>query len=206
MKDFHALGVIGRFKPLHNGGVIMLESVCDIADHAKIGIGSCNKYNPRNPFTAEESSDMIDAALAPRFSNYEILYIPDFGHMPQYRDGKRWAEEVVKLYGELDAFVSSNEYVMQLLGNHYRIIHPSGLIPEEKHVMVRGTIVRVEMAKGEGWRKLVSREVEGYLDENRLVERFRREFGLETLAALADGSDYAAFPKLEKEMSNAREV
>jgi hypothetical protein len=38
------------------------------------------------------------------------------------------------------------------------------------------------MARGEDWRALVPPAIAGYLDRNGLVDRFRREFGLATLA------------------------
>lgn len=59
MKTLGAVGFIGRFKPLHNGAALALETLCEQADKVKIGIGSVNKYNLRNPFTAEESQEMI---------------------------------------------------------------------------------------------------------------------------------------------------
>lgn len=54
-KKFRKLGAIGRFKPLHLGAAAMLEALCENAEEVVIGIGSSNKYNLRNPFTAEES-------------------------------------------------------------------------------------------------------------------------------------------------------
>ena len=38
------------------------------------------------------------------------------------------------------------------------------------------------MARGEDWRQLVPPEVAAWMDEAGLVQRFRREFGLQTLA------------------------
>ena len=41
------------------------------------------------------------------------------------------------------------------------------------------------MARGEAWQELVPPEVAAFIENNGLDERFRREFGLETLAAAA---------------------
>jgi nicotinamide-nucleotide adenylyltransferase len=49
-------------------------------------------------------------------------------------------------------------------------------------------MVRRAMARGEDWRTLVPTAVARWLDERRLVERFRREFGLATLALEAPAS------------------
>ncbi|MFH1637088.1 MAG: hypothetical protein ABIB71_01550 [Candidatus Woesearchaeota archaeon] len=183
-KKLGKVGVIGRWKPFHNGGATMLETLCEQAEHVFIGIGSCNKYNVRNPFTAEESKEMIDACLSKRFSNYSFVFVPDFAHVSEFRDGQKWKEFVLSNYGKLDYFVSGNDYVTNLLKDDYKVMHPVKLIPEEKRVCVNGTQVRVEMAKGNAWKSLVPEEVVDYLEKNSLVERFRTEFGLETLARL----------------------
>jgi len=179
------VGFIGRFKPLHLGASALLESLCEKADEVTIGIGSSNKYNLRNPFTAEESEKMIDIFLSPRFSNYKIMHVPDFGHVPEYSDGKRWKKEICDAFGKLDYFVSGNDYVRSLLGDKYRLMCPFDAVPEEKQVRLRATRVRLEMARGEGWRGLVPTNVAKYLNRDGLVERFRKEFGLQTLASLA---------------------
>ena len=190
MKKFHKLGVIGRFKPLHNGGALLLETVCEQAEHVIIGIGSPNKYNMRNPFTAEETKEILEAYLSPRFKNYEIVFVQDYAHIPEYSDGKKWKEETVKRFGSLDAFVTGNDWTAELLKQDYKILHPAELIPEEKWIMLRATMVRVEMAKGGNWQELVPEAVARYIKENKLDERFRKEFGLQTIAKLADCKDY----------------
>jgi nicotinamide-nucleotide adenylyltransferase len=200
IKKLETVGLIARFKPLHNGGAVMLETLCENAAHVKIGLGSCNKYNARNPFTAEESKGMVDAFLSPKYSNYSCIYVPDFGHIPEFRDGQRWKQEILNLFGGLDAFVTGNQYVAELLENDYKIIHPSELIPSEKWDKTRGTMVRVEMAKGGDYKRLVPDAVADYLEQYQLVERFRKEFGLETLMMLAS-EDYMA-EGLENEKIN----
>ena len=90
-------GLIARFKPLHNGAALMLEQVCMQADHVIIGIGSCNKYNARNPFTADESRAMVDLYLRQRFSNYEFINVLDYGQIQAYKNGRRWRAEVIYL-------------------------------------------------------------------------------------------------------------
>ncbi|MBI1969876.1 hypothetical protein HYS48_04230 [Candidatus Woesearchaeota archaeon] len=185
-KKLGKVGLVARFKPLHNGGATMLEALCEQAEYVIIGIGSSNKYNARNPFTAEESKAMVEVFLSPRYSNYTILLIPDYGHVPEYSDGQRWKQEVRQQFGSLDAFISGNPYVTGLLQDSYPVVHPVELVPEDKRVRVSGTMVRIEMAKGGNWRGLVPEPVAAYLEKNGLVERFRQEFGLQTLAQLAE--------------------
>lgn len=182
------VGVIARFKPLHNGAYNMLEAVCSKAKEVIIGIGSANKYNKRNPFTAEESKDMIHAALSQQFSNYAVLCIPDFGHMIEFSDGQKWRKSVKEAFGRLDYFISANPFVRELLKEDYVLKQPSELIDPAKYIWLKATQVRQAMAKGEEWESLVPNAVAKYLKEKDLVGRFRREFGLQTLAELFKNS------------------
>ena len=192
------VGTIARFKPLHMGAQLMLETICSQAGEVIIGIGSSNKYDVRNPFTAEETEEMIRRALS-GYDNYSVVHVPDFAHLgPEYQDGQAWRKNVLRLFGELNYFIVENGYVKKLLEEDYKIARPSSLIPKESQIMVSGTMVRVEMAKNGDWKSLVSKEVADYLTEpgkagsyENLVDRFRKEFGLETLASMATEGIYA---------------
>jgi nicotinamide mononucleotide adenylyltransferase len=188
---YGTVGVVGRFKPLHNGGAAMFDAVCANADRVIIGIGGVltgnparpYKYDARHPFTPDETRGMLEAYLAPRFSNYRIIFVPDFGHMPEYSDGQRWRQEVKMLYKDATAFATANEYVTELLKDDFEVFHPAVLIPSIYQVYVSGTIVRQSMARGgEAWKTLVPSEVAVYMESRGLVDRFREEFGLETIA------------------------
>ncbi len=181
------VGVIGRFKPLHNGGALMLEALCQQADHVTIGLGSSNKYNLRNPFTSEESREMIEVFLSSRSENYEFLEVPDFAHIPEYSDGRKWKEYVKEKFCSLNYFVTANPYVRDLLDDSYTVIHPGSCIPPEKWLKLKATEVRLEMARNSPrWRELVPCEVAKYIEQKNLLERFRREFGEETLLRAQD--------------------
>lgn len=169
------IGMIARWRPVHLGHAAILRALCDRASQAQIGIGSSNRYNVRNPFTLEETTDMIRLVLAGR-QNYRLIPVPDLD------DGPRWRLMVLDLLGPLDRFVTANPYVASLMAADYRIIKPVELVPEDARIPVDGTMVRREMARGDGWRDLVPPEVADYITARGLDARFRREFGLETLA------------------------
>jgi len=160
---------------VHRGHAPVLHALCDRASQALIGIGSSNRYDLRNPFTLEETTDMIRLVLTGR-NNYTLIPVPDLD------DGPRWRVMVIELFGALDLFVTDNPYVSSLLAADYRIIKPAELVREEEKIAVDGRMVRREMARGDGWRNLVPKEVADYITARRLDERFRREFGLQTLA------------------------
>ena len=169
------IGMVARWQPVHNGHKAVLSALCDCADRAIIGIGSTNKHTMRNPFSLSETTDMIQLVLAGR-ENYTLLPIPDLD------DGPRWRAMVVEIFGPLDLFVTANPYVWTLLAADYPLIRPIELIPADARVAVDGTRVRRAIARNDNWRALVPDKVADYISSRRLDERFRREFGLQTLA------------------------
>ncbi|MEW6284430.1 MAG: hypothetical protein AB1758_37795 [Candidatus Eremiobacterota bacterium] len=166
------LGMIARWKPVHLGHAAVLQALVSRAREVLIGIGSSNKYDASNPFTAAETAEMIGVVLSGA-TNFRILEVPDLGH------GPRWRAMVTEMFGPLDAFVTANEYVRSLLESDYRVFHPMDLVPPHGWVRVDGTMVRRAMARGENWRDMVPALVAGYLQSRGLVDRLVREFGEE---------------------------
>jgi nicotinamide-nucleotide adenylyltransferase len=175
MQTVRRLGIVARWKPVHLGHAAVLEALLEQAGEVVIGIGSSNRYDVRNPFTLEETAEMIRRLLGTGGS-YSLVPVPDLG------DGPRWRAMVAELLGPLDLFVTANAYVRDLLQEVYPVVHPVRLIPPERRIAVDGTAVRRAMARGDGWRALVPEKVAALIDEQGLAERFRREFGLATLA------------------------
>ncbi|MBN1967192.1 MAG: hypothetical protein JW910_21240 [Anaerolineae bacterium] len=167
--------MVARWQPVHKGHLPVLRALCRRADRALIGIGSANRYNLRSPFTLEETADTIRLALD-GIANYTLVPVPDLD------DGPRWRGMVIDLFGDLNLFVTENPYVASLLGDHYRIVRPVELVPPGERVPVDGSLVRRRMARGEDWQALVPEAVVDYIVTRQLDERFRREFGLQTLA------------------------
>lgn len=184
----HRIAMIARWKPVHVGQAAVLRAMCSGADEVVIGVGSSNRYNVRNPFTFEETESMLRLVLAGLDTaaknvpptrptvNYQIIPIPDLD------DGPRWRAMVKEMLGELDAFVTDNPYVANLMKDDYRLMRPVSWLPPSEHVRIDGTTVRVLMAKGEKWQDWVPERAVQFIEANKLDERFRREFGLETLA------------------------
>lgn len=161
------IGLVCRFKPVHLGHAALLETLCERADEVLVGIGSANRRNERNPFSAEESARMIELVLRPRFRNFSLVAIPDLDDPP------RWAELVYRTFGPLDLFVTENALVRDCMARYYELAHPATLVPREKHVFVDGTMVRAAMKEGRDWKALVPGAVASYLEREGLVARLR---------------------------------
>jgi nicotinamide-nucleotide adenylyltransferase len=169
------IGMIARWRPVHLGHAAVLNAICRGGERVLIGIGSSNRYNLRNPFTLEETGDMLGIALE-GYANYSLLPVPDLD------DGPRWRGMVRDLFGPLDLFVTGNPYVASLMKETYPLAHPADLLAPDERVPIDGSMVRRAMARGEDWGALVPPGVAAYITKHGLDERFRREFGLETLA------------------------
>jgi len=192
-KPYYRIGMIARWKPVHIGQVAVLRALCQQSERVLVGIGSSNRYNARNPFTLEETEDMLRLALESSgldtqrtlldhrpphtdSANIEIVPVPDLD------DGPRWRVMVKELFGELDLFVTDNPYVTNLMKDIYQLARPVDLIPPGERVRVDGSMARASMARGERWQDWVPARCVEYIESRGLDERFRREFGLQTLA------------------------
>ena len=162
IKKYPSLGIIGRFKPLHNGGHNLLKEACKRAEHVLIGIGSSNVYDSRNPFTAKESKEMIDRSLGKEFDNYTIIFIPDFFN------GEKWKNYIINKFENIEYFVSGNNCVRDLLKNHFKLLSPEDLILSENKIELNATQVRLEIRNGNNWKNLVPKEVALYLENSYL--------------------------------------
>lgn len=176
-KQKWTLGIIGRFKPLHNGNASALEAMCEQADEVVIGIGSSSTHNIHNPFTSLETMEMIDAHLAPRFKGiYRFFEISD------YYDDIKWTAAAQSALVGVDIVVSGNGLVQKLLSNAgYQQLTPEQLIGASAVSDISATKVRVAMAQGDSWRMMVPEAVADYLLAHGLMERFRQEFSQEIL-------------------------
>lgn len=196
-------GVIARFKPLHNGAATMLKYAAKNYDELVVGIGSANKYDLRNPFTIDQTHQMVDAYLQTLDVSYKIVHIDDFGHRKEFADGKRWKHEILSNFLDVDDFITSNPYVAHLLEDTYTIVHPADLIPKYDWVRLRATQVRLAMAENTNWQQLVPPVIAKYIQENNLDYRFRKEFGDETIQTV--NKDKATkMETLQEELENVR--
>ena len=187
-------GFIGRFKPLHNGATAILLHLVNNYEFVKIAIGSSNMPRSlKNPFTAIESKDMIMAVLK-NYNNYSIHLIPDFGHIPKYKDGNKWKETVKKELEDVDYIYTGNEYVKNLLENDFKIKNPLKI----SKINVKGSLVRYKMAKNENISQLVPKEALLYLQENNLIKLFREKYGADTIIQF-ENKDPKKLESLEEE-------
>jgi len=162
--------MVARWRPVHRVHAAILRGLRDRSEQVVIGIGSSNRYNAANPFTAAETARCIGLVLG-EAEHVQVLEVPDLG------DGPRWAEMVRELFGPLDLFVTANVWVRDLVAAFWPVVHPIHFVPPDERAPISGTLARVAMARGDDWARLVPPEVARQLRAGGLVERLRREFG-----------------------------
>ena len=175
VKKYGRIGMIARCQPVHLGHEAILRAMLRNSEKVVVGIGSANTYNFRCPFTLAETQKMLNLVLK-KDPNCTVIPVPDL------HDGPRWRRMVKSLFNELDCFVTANPYVANLMEKEYQIIHPVELLNEDEKIRINGEMVRKAMAKGNDWGGMLSAPIKEYIQDNQLDERFRSEFGLETLA------------------------
>jgi bifunctional NMN adenylyltransferase/nudix hydrolase len=62
----HTAVLIGRFQPLHNGHMALLQAALARSDQVVVVLGSAwQAPNPKNPFSWQERAQMLREALPP---------------------------------------------------------------------------------------------------------------------------------------------
>jgi nicotinamide-nucleotide adenylyltransferase len=169
------VAVLGRWQPVHLGHQAVLEALCERFERVVIGVGSADTHDYRSPFSLTEVTGMLQISLR-AYANYELAPIPDLASDPE------WCRLAAGAFRGIPHLVTANPYVKSLLEDRFAISHPADYVPEERKAAVSATMVRREMARGEGWKRLVAPEIADFILENGLDRRFRGEFGLHTLA------------------------
>jgi len=81
--------VIGRFQPLHNGHVALIQKAYEENDVVLVLVGSANELtNYKNPFTVEERIGLIEA----EFSYADRLHVKGINNYPSDNE---WIQDVI---------------------------------------------------------------------------------------------------------------
>ena len=160
--------LVGRFQPIHNGHIEVIEQILREVDELVIGIGSAQEsHTLENPFTAGERVLMISKALAERgvdVSKVHIIPIPDV------KNNSIWVSHVRSLCPPFSIAYSGNALVQRLFVEAgFEVRSP----PPFKREEYWGTEVRDRMLKGGHWEELVPRAVVEVVREINALDRLR---------------------------------
>jgi len=164
--------IIGRFQPLHNGHIGILEEIaCEDYDEIIVGIGSAQyAYSIKNPFSAGERFEMIKNSmkgsekLSGNLSKFYIIPIPDI------HNNMLWVAHVRSLLPGFDVVYSANPLVK-------RLFMDAG-VPVVVHKLhnrdnLCGEHIRNIIVNSGDWRSLVPEEAAKIIDKIGGVERLK---------------------------------
>ncbi len=150
---------IGRFQPLHNGHVSIIESALKEVDELIAGIGSAEASNTtRDPFTAGERMEMVMAAGRELGWGARVIPVP-------LRDVNRysiWVSHVLSLVPNFEIVYSNNPLTRRLFEEEGFEVRSTPLIDRGA---LSGAKVRERMANGSEWKDLVPSSVASLITE-----------------------------------------
>lgn len=149
---------IGRFQPLHNGHMLVIEGMTKLCGKIWIGIGSSDDHHTKeNPFSAKERIEMMQRALQGK--DLIPLFDINFVEIPDETDDIAWRTKVLEKTGSVDVIWTGNDWTAKCF---------EGVIPVKPIKEVPGisaTIIREKMKSGDDWQKFVPKEVVAYIQE-----------------------------------------
>jgi nicotinamide-nucleotide adenylyltransferase len=146
---------VGRFQPLHNGHMAVIEDLFKKHGEVCIVIGSANEQGTqKNPFSAKERMEMMSRALFARgMGTVRLLPIEDF------HDDVLWTGAIKKAV-RFDVAYSRNPWTMECFKRNGVKVAKHRFFHERKY---SGHRIRKLMADGKDWKALVPQEVYDYV-------------------------------------------
>ena len=151
---------VGRFQPFHLGHMRAIKDVLKEVDEIVIVIGSAQySHNVSNPFTAGERLVMTRRALKEGGIDYSQVWIVP---VPDVHLHMMWVS-AVEGYTPSFQVVYSNEPLTRRLFMEAGYKVKSIRLFDRK--LYSSTEIRIKMAKGEHWEKLVPKTVAAFIKE-----------------------------------------
>lgn len=157
---------LGRFQPFHNAHLEVVKKILKEHSFVKIAIGSSQYSNTKdNPFSAEERSDMIHAAIERAdLTQFETTLVPDIHSDPDY------VAHVEKLVGKFDVVYAcdnkNTEKLFKAVG--YKVV-TMNRIDDISSTKIRNYIIK----DSDKWEKLVPESVVKIMKKMKAEKRIK---------------------------------
>ncbi|PSP15389.1 nicotinamide-nucleotide adenylyltransferase [Halobacteriales archaeon QH_10_67_13] len=157
---------IGRFQPVHDGHLQLIEQIAGEVDELVVGIGSAgDSHSVGDPFTAGERVMMVTKSLESLSITTYAVPIEDLNR------NAVWVSHVQSMAPRFDVAYSNNPLVVQLFTEAGVEVRSTGLYDRDH---LKGSKIRQLMIDGDDWRQYVPAAVEDVIEEIRGVERLRQ--------------------------------
>lgn len=142
--------VVGRFQPFHKGHQALVQKALEDCPDLVVGIGSSTaKTSLRNPFTAAERRQMIEACFSADVAagRLRVVDIPDINNPPA------WAAHVLAITGRVDRVYGNDDATLALFERQGLPTVSPGLVERARY---EARTIRVQLAEDDSaWRKAV---------------------------------------------------
>ncbi len=157
---------IGRFQPVHDGHLQLIEQIAGEVDELVVGIGSAgDSHSVDDPFTAGERVMMVTKSLEPLPITTYAVPIEDLNR------NAVWVSHVRSMTPRFDVAYSNNPLVVQLFAEAGVEVRRTDMYDRDQ---LKGSKIRQLMLAGDDWRQYVPAAVEDVIEEIRGVERLRQ--------------------------------
>lgn len=121
---------IGRFQPIHNGHLTVMQDLSQNFDEVVILIGSSQYAGTKdNPFSFAERKTMIEQLLKKHLPQLKYYIIP----LPDIHDDSKWPlyvhETILNTVDTYDSIITGNIWVKELL-------EQAGIVPQPVHKII----------------------------------------------------------------------
>lgn len=129
--------IVGRFQPFHNGHIKLIEYALSKVDKLHIVIGSPNRNDEKNPYSAQLREAMIEKSLTKeQLSRIKISYVEDMNN------DAIWLENLANRFADCDLIFSSDEKMSQLYKTNPKLNSKAITIPQDQREDLSGTNIR----------------------------------------------------------------
>jgi nicotinamide-nucleotide adenylyltransferase len=157
--------LIGRFQPIHDGHIQLVEEIATDVDELVVGIGSADaSHTVRNPFTAGERVMMITKALESMDITIYTVSIEDLNR------NSVWVSHVKSMSPRFDVAYSNNPLVIQLFIEAGVEVRQTAMFNRDE---LKGSEIRELMTKGGDWQQYVPEAVVDVIAEINGIQRIR---------------------------------
>ncbi len=140
---------VGRFQPFHNGHLHIIQKALEEVDELVIVIGSAEcSFSSKDPFTAGERFEMIDAVMKQLglFNRVKIIPIRDVNRY------SIWVDHILSYIPRIDVVFTNNGLTETLFKEKGIEVRGTELVDRSK---LSGVVIRERMIADEQWEDLV---------------------------------------------------
>jgi len=148
--------IIGRFQPLHNGHVSLIDYAIQHFDFLHIGIGSSQYHDTfENPYTNEQRQEMLKLYFSSQnYSSYAIHSIPDI------HDPPNWVSHLTTIISDFEVVITNNTQTKTLFKQAGKNVICPGL---QNRQQLKGAFIRTCMLTHQPWEEFVPQSIISYL-------------------------------------------